>query len=64
MDLTLIFQIAGIGIIVAVLNILLKKSDKDEYAVMVNIAGVIIVLAILADQIAAFFEKIRTVFGF
>jgi stage III sporulation protein AC len=64
MDLTLIFQIAGIGIIVAVLNILLKKSDKDEYAFMVNIAGVIIVLAILADQIAAFFEKIKTVFGF
>jgi stage III sporulation protein AC len=64
MDLTLIFQIAGIGIIVAVLNILLKKSDKDEYAFMVNIAGVIIVLAILADEIATFFENIKTVFGF
>jgi stage III sporulation protein AC len=64
MDLTLIFQIAGIGIIVAVLNILLKKSDKDEYAFMINIAGVIIVLAILAGRIAEFFDTIKTTFGF
>jgi stage III sporulation protein AC len=64
MDLTLIFQIAGIGIIAAVLNILLKKSDKDEYALMINIAGVIIVLAILAEEIAEFFDTIKTVFGF
>jgi stage III sporulation protein AC len=64
MDLTLIFQIAGIGIIAAVLNILLKKSDKDEYAIMINIAGVIIVLAILANEIAEFFDTIKTVFGF
>jgi stage III sporulation protein AC len=64
MDLTLIFQIAGIGIIAAVLNILLKKSDKEEYAIMINIAGVIIVLAILANEIAEFFDTIKTVFGF
>jgi stage III sporulation protein AC len=64
MDISLIFQIAGIGIIAAVLNILLKKSDKDEYAVMINIAGVVIVLAMLANEIAELFETIKTVFGF
>ncbi|MDR0986189.1 MAG: stage III sporulation protein AC [Ruminococcus sp.] len=64
MDISLIFQIAGIGIIAAVLNILLKKSDKDEYAVMINIAGVVIVLAMLAGEIAELFETIKTVFGF
>ncbi|MDR0903851.1 MAG: stage III sporulation protein AC [Ruminococcus sp.] len=64
MDISLIFQIAGIGIIVAVLNILLKKSDKDEYAVMINIAGVVIVLAILANEIAGLFQTIKSVFGF
>jgi stage III sporulation protein AC len=64
MDISLIFQIAGIGIIAAVLNILLKKSDKEEYSVMINIAGVVIVLAMLAGEIAELFATIRTVFGF
>ncbi|MDR0974598.1 MAG: stage III sporulation protein AC [Ruminococcus sp.] len=64
MDISLIFQIAGIGIIAAVLNILLKKSDKEEYAVMINIAGVVIVLAMLANEIAELFETIKTIFGF
>ncbi|MDE6763845.1 MAG: stage III sporulation protein AC [Oscillospiraceae bacterium] len=64
MELDLIFKIAGVGIIVTVLNLLLKKSDRDEYALMVTIAGLIVVLAMIINEIAELFETVRTVFGF
>lgn len=64
MELDLIFKIAGVGIIVAVLNMLLKKADRDEYAVMVTLAGLIVVLAMIVSEIAALFETVKTVFGF
>ena len=64
MELDLIFKIAGIGIIVTVLNLLLKKSDRDEYALMITIAGLIIVLAMIINEISELFETIKTVFGF
>lgn len=64
MELELIFKIAGIGIIVTVLNLLLKKSDRDEYALMITIAGLIVVLAIIVNKIAELFETIQNVFGF
>ena len=64
MELDLIFKIAGIGIIVTVLNLLLKKSDRDEYALMITIAGLIVVLAIIINEIAELFDTIKTVFGF
>ena len=58
MELDLIFKIAGVGIIVTVLNLLLKKSDRDEYALMVTIAGLIVVLAMIINEI------VKSVFGF
>lgn len=64
MELDLIFKIAGIGIIVTVLNLLLKKSDRDEYALMITIAGLVVVLAMIINEIAELFETIKTVFGF
>lgn len=64
MELDLIFRIAGVGIIVTVLNLLLKKSDRDEYALMVTIAGLIVVLAMIINEIAELFETVRNVFGF
>lgn len=64
MELDLIFKIAGVGIIVTVLNMLLKKSDRDEYAMIVTIAGLIVVLAMIINEIAALFETVKTVFGF
>lgn len=64
MELDLIFRIAGVGIIVTVLNLLLKKSDRDEYALMVTIAGLIVVLAMIINEIAELFETVRSVFGF
>ena len=63
MDIDLIFKIAGIGIIVSVLNLLLKKSERDEQALMVTIAGLIVVLAMIIQQISQLFDTIRTAYG-
>ncbi len=64
MEIDLIFRIAGVGIIVAVLSMLLKKADRDEYAMVVTIAGLIVVLAMIINEIAELFETVKTVFGF
>ena len=63
MEIDLIFKIAGIGIIVAVLNLLLKKSERDEQALMVTIAGLIVVLSMIVREISELFDLIRTAFG-
>ncbi len=64
MDLDIIFKIAGVGIIVAVLNMILKKSEREEYGLIVTIAGLIIVLFVIIDEIASLFETVKSVFGF
>lgn len=64
MELDLIFKIAGVGIIVTVLNMLLKKSDREEYATIVTIAGLIVALAMIIDEISALFDTVKSVFGF
>lgn len=63
MDVDLIFKIAAIGIIVALLNSLLKKADRDEQAFMTTLAGLIVVLVMIVNQIGALFETIKSVFG-
>lgn len=63
MELELIFKIAAVGIIVAILNLILKKTDHDEQAVMLTVAGIIIVLLMLIPEIEALFEMIQSVFG-
>lgn len=62
MEVDLIFKIAGIGIIVAVLNILLQRSGRDEQAMMTTIAGLIVVMMLLVNEIGELFETIREVF--
>ncbi len=62
MEVDLIFKVAGIGIIVAILNILLQRSGRDEQAMMTTIAGLVVVMMLLINEIAALFEKIRDVF--
>ena len=64
MELDLIFKIAGVGIIVAILNMLLKKADREEYSMVVTIAGLIIVLMMIIDEISVLFDTVKTVFGF
>lgn len=63
MDVDLIFQIAGVGIIVAVMNVLLTRSGRDEQALMITIAGLVIVLMMVVTEIARLFETVKTVFG-
>ena len=63
MELYLIFKIAAVGIIVAILNLILKKTDHDEQAVMLTVAGIIIVLLMLIPEIKELFELIQSVFG-
>ena len=63
MELDLIFKIAAVGIIVAVLNQILKKTDHDEQAMMLTVAGLVIVLMMLRPAIDELFGTIRSVFG-
>lgn len=64
MDVGLIFKIAGIGILISVLNILLKQSGKEEQAQMLTLVGVVIVFTLVVRLISVLFQNIRGVFGF
>lgn len=59
----MLFKIAAVGIIVAVLNLILKKTDHDEQAVMLNVAGLIIVLMMIIPALEELFQTIQNVFG-
>lgn len=63
MNIDLIFKIAAIGIIVAVLNQLLIRSGREEQAMMTTLAGLIVVLLMIIDQISSLFDTIKNVFG-
>lgn len=63
MDIDLIFKIAGTGIIVAVLNLVLKRAEREEQAMMTTLAGLIVVLVIIVEEISGLFETVKTVFG-
>lgn len=63
MDIELLFKIAAVGIIVAVLNQILKKTDHDEQAMMLTVAGLIIVLMMIVPAIDDLFTTIKSVFG-
>ena len=60
MDIELVFKIAAIGIIVAVLNQLLIRSGREDQAMMTTLAGLVVVLSILVKQISALFTTIRS----
>lgn len=63
MDVDLIFKIAAIGIIVAVLNQLLIRSGREEQAMMTTLAGLIVVLMMVIQEIDTLFETVKSVFG-
>ena len=64
MDVDMIFKIAAIGIIVAVLNQLLERSGREEQGLMVSLAGLVVVLVMLVREISDLFQLIKTLFGF
>ncbi|MCI8777258.1 MAG: stage III sporulation protein AC [Oscillospiraceae bacterium] len=63
MEVDLIFKIAGIGIIVAVLNLVLKRAEREEQAMMTTLIGLVVVLMMVIDSIGNLFDSVKTVFG-
>ena len=64
MDIDLIFKIAAIGIITSILNQVLSRSGRDEQATMTTLAGLVVVLMIVAQKIFDLFELVKTLFDF
>ena len=64
MDVDLIFKIAAIGILVAVLNQLLVRSGREEQAMMTTLAGQVVVLMMMVQEISDLFDLIKTLFNF
>ncbi len=63
MDVALIMQVAGVGILVAVVCQILSKTGRDEQALLVSLVGIVTALALLVRKLGELFESVRTVFG-
>lgn len=64
MEIDLVFKIAAIGIIVSILNQVLTRSGRDEQATLTSLAGLVVVLMMLAPQIAELFDLVKSLFNF
>ena len=64
MEVDLIFKIAAIGIIVAVMNQVLARSDKGEYAMLITLAGIILVVIMVIPEVEELFSKVRQIVDF
>jgi len=64
MDVSLILKIAGVGVLVSVASAILNKSGRDEQAMLVTLAGIIVVMLMLVGEIGTLFETVQSVFGF
>lgn len=62
MNVDVIFKIAAIGILIAVITQVLKKSDRDDIATLVALAGLIIVLTLVVNMVSELFETIKNIF--
>ena len=62
-DVSLLLKIAGIGMIAAVICQILSKSGKDEQATLVSVAGIVIVITMIADRLGVLFDSLRSIFG-
>lgn len=63
MEIGLILKIAGIGLLVSVISTILSKSGKDEQAMLVSVAGIVVVMLMLVEEIGDLLRTIETVFG-
>ena len=64
MDITILFKMAAMGIIITVICLILKKSDRDDIAMMVSIVGVVIVMLVVVGMVGDLFSEIQRVFDF
>ena len=62
MDITLIFKVAGIGLLISGLNMVLEKTDRKDWTTLTTLAGVIIVLTMVITEINDLFNAVRTMF--
>ena len=62
MDITLIFKVAGVGILISVLNMILTKVDRSDWATLTTLVGVVIVLGLVITEINDLFNTVRTMF--
>jgi len=63
LDVDLIFRVAAIGILVAVLNQLLSRAGRDDQAMLTTIAGLVVVLLMVIEQISVLFDTVRSIFN-
>lgn len=63
MDIDIIFRIAGVGILISILCIVLKQSKKEEWAEMLTLAGVVVVLILVVQLMNQLFSTVRSVFN-
>ena len=63
MDVDLIFKIAAVGILVSVLNQVLSRSGRDEQATMTTLAGLVVVLMMVVQEISSLFNLVKDLFG-
>ena len=64
MDVDLIFKLAALGILVSVLNLLLSKSGRDDYGLIVTLAGLLVSLLVIVNKVSELFETIKVLFEF
>lgn len=64
MDVSLILKIAGVGVLVSVVVAILNKSGRDEQAMLITVAGILVVMLMLVEEIGMLFESVQAVFGF
>lgn len=64
MEIDLVFKIAAIGIIVSILNQVLSRSGREEQATMTTLAGLVVVLVMVAREISDLFDLVKSLFGF
>lgn len=63
MDITLVYKVIGVGIIVMFAGMVLDRADRKEQSLLVSVSGIIAVLLMLTDKLSELFEKIRFIFG-
>lgn len=63
MDINTIFKITAIGIVIAVVNIILSKAGRDEYTMLTTLSGIIIVIAMIIDEVKTLFTSLENLFN-
>lgn len=63
MDITFLFKIAGIGLVVAILQQMLSKTGREEFATLTVLTGIIVIIAMLIPQITSVFDELKSIFN-